>query len=95
MTPNSWVTQLYKAFLKYNVVIYMFGDSNQCFPVEKFLPQHDYSKSPAIKQMMPETIVLEYDQKTGRYDEQTRDYLDYFLKESKLKSALSSTIDSD
>ena len=45
--------------------------------------------------MMPETKILEYDKKTGRYDEQTRDYLDYFLKESKLKSALSSTIDSD
>ena len=34
MTPNKWMTKLYQAFTKYRLTIYMFGDTNQCDPVE-------------------------------------------------------------
>lgn len=35
MTPNKWMTKIYQAFTKYHNTIYMFGDKNQCDPVEK------------------------------------------------------------
>lgn len=34
MVPNKWITTIYRAFLKYNNTVYMFGDPNQCEPVE-------------------------------------------------------------
>ena len=35
MTPNKWVSKIYQAFTKYHNTIFMFGDTNQCDPVEK------------------------------------------------------------
>ena len=34
MTPNKWITLIYKIFTLYNNKIYMFGDKNQTSPVE-------------------------------------------------------------
>ena len=35
MTPNKWMTKMYKAFTKFGSTICMFGDTNQCNLVEK------------------------------------------------------------
>ena len=42
MTPNKWMTKLYQAFTKYRLTIYMFGDTNQCDPVEPTDMFYDY-----------------------------------------------------
>ncbi|XP_068677184.1 uncharacterized protein [Montipora foliosa] len=34
MVPNKWITMIYKAFTLYGTKVYMFGDPNQCSPVE-------------------------------------------------------------
>ena len=34
MVPNKWMTVIYKAFVMFGIKIYMFGDPNQCDPVE-------------------------------------------------------------
>ena len=34
MIPNKWITLIYKAITTYNNSVYMFGDPNQCEPVE-------------------------------------------------------------
>lgn len=61
MTPNKWMTKLYEAFTKFGSTIYMFGDTNQCDPVEKPSTIHyDYFKSVTIREMCPERIEMEY-----------------------------------
>ena len=45
MTPNKWMTKLYQAFTKYRLTIYMFGDTNQCDPVEPSDMFYDYFES--------------------------------------------------
>lgn len=46
MTPNKWTTKLYQAFTKYHNTIYMFGDTNQCNPVENgSRVHHNYFRS--------------------------------------------------
>ena len=42
MTPNKWMTKLYQAFTKYRLTIHMFGDTNQCDPVELSDMFYDY-----------------------------------------------------
>ena len=34
MVPNKWMTKIYQAYLNFNNKIYIFGDPNQCEPVE-------------------------------------------------------------
>ncbi|XP_068689801.1 uncharacterized protein [Montipora foliosa] len=34
MVPNKWITMIYKAFTLYGTKVHMFGDPNQCSPVE-------------------------------------------------------------
>ena len=34
MVPNKFVTILYKLWLEYNFKVVMFGDPNQCNPIE-------------------------------------------------------------
>ncbi len=34
MVPNKWLTMIYEAYLNFNNKIYMYGDPNQCEPVE-------------------------------------------------------------
>ncbi len=50
MIPNKWITMLYQAFLKHNIKVYMFGDSNQCSPVENGSRiSYNYDKSNVSK----------------------------------------------
>ena len=34
MIPNKWIALIYKVFTMHNNTIYMFGDPNQCEPVQ-------------------------------------------------------------
>ena len=34
MVPNKWMSIIYKGFTMFNNKVYMFGDPNQCEPVE-------------------------------------------------------------
>ena len=34
MVPNKWMTLIYKAYTMFNNIVFMFGDPNQCEPVE-------------------------------------------------------------
>ena len=81
MSPNKWMTKLYQAFTKYNLTVYMFGDTDQCNPVEKpSKTRYDYFKSVTIKEMGPQRIEMKYiGGIKSRYDEQTRDMLTQFL----------------
>ena len=81
MTPNRWMTKMYHAFTKFGSTIYMFGDTNQCDPVEKPSKMHyDYFKSASIKQMCPGRIEMKYiDGEKSRYDIPTKNMLTEFL----------------
>ena len=62
----------------------MFGDPNQCEPVESGSKIHyDYLYSKTIKQMCPKTKTLQYIEETGRYDKKTHEILYTFLKHGK------------
>lgn len=59
----------------------MFGDTNQCDPVEsKSQVHHDYFMSVAISEMCPKRVEMKYKENSSRYDVQTRDMLTEFLK---------------
>ena len=75
LTPNKWMTKLYHAFTKYKLTIYMFGDTNQCDPVEPTDMFYDYFKSVPITEMCPRRVKMKYIEDNARYDPQTRDLL--------------------
>ena len=73
MTPNKWVSKIYQAFTKYHNTIFMFGDTNQCDPVEKGSQiHHDYFTSVPISEMCPKRTEMKYKEGCARYDEQAR-----------------------
>ena len=63
MTPNKWMTKLYQAFTKYKLTIYMFGDTNQCDPVEPAGMYYDYFTSVPISEMCPCRVKMKYIEK--------------------------------
>ena len=85
MTPNKWMTKLYQAFTKYRLTIYMFGDTNQCDPVEPTDMFYDYFTSIPISEMCPRWVEMKYIEEYARYDQQTRDLLTKFLKSGTIK----------
>ena len=87
MVPNKWMTIIYKAFSMFNLTVYMFGDPNQCEPVEGG-SQINYSclESKTVRQMCPKVETLEYIEKSCRYDKQTHNILKTFLKHGKISS---------
>ena len=85
MVPNKWMTLIYKAFLLYGIEVYMFGDPNQCSPVESGSKIcYDYLKSASVRQMCPKNVSLKYIEDSCRYDKKTHIVLDGFLKKSKI-----------
>jgi hypothetical protein len=74
--------------------IYLFGDSNQCDPVEGG-PRisYKYTTSPAVAEMY-DTVVLDYKSETGRYCEKTKRMLQWFLKKRKAPRNLAKTDES-
>ena len=94
MTLNKWMTKLYQAFTKYRLTIYMFGDTNQCVPVESTDMFYDYFESVAVSEMCPRRIEMKYIEEYARYDPQTRDLLTKFLKSGTIKHRLQPPKDS-
>ncbi|XP_068704713.1 uncharacterized protein [Montipora foliosa] len=85
MVPNKWITLIYKAFLLYGVKVFMFGDPNQCSPVESGSSiSYDYLKSASVRQMCPRNVTLKYIEESCRYDKKTHIVLDGFLKKGKI-----------
>ena len=85
MTPNKKMTLIYKAFTIHNNIVYMFGDPNQCEPVEDGSQiKYDYLDSKTVSQMCPKVETLKYIEKSCRYDIQTHDMLKTFLKHGKV-----------
>lgn len=65
----------------------MFGDLNQCEPVEPGSQiNYDYLQSKTIQEMCPKMKTLEYIQKSCRYDKITHDMLSKFLKTGKIST---------
>ena len=81
MVPNEFNNILYKLWLEYNFKIVMFGDPNQCNPVEGGSQiYYDYINSVSVRQMCPALETLKYIEKCGRYDLKTKIILDFFLE---------------
>ena len=86
MVPNKWMTKIYQAFSKYCNTVYLFGDKNQCNPVEGHSQIHcNYFTSKTIMDMCPERVKLEYIEGCSRYDTKTREKLTKFLKTGKIQ----------
>lgn len=61
MVPNKWMTKVYQAFTKYQNTIYLYGDSNQCDPVENGSQIHyNYMTSVTMREMCPNRQELQY-----------------------------------
>ena len=87
MVPNKWMTKIYEAFVKFNNKIYLFGDPNQCEPVESGSQIHnDYLRSETVNQMCPNAETLPYIEKSCRYDKKTHEMLSTFLKHGKIST---------
>ena len=87
MVPNKWMTKIYEAYTLFNNTIYMFGDPNQCEPVEAGSQIHyDYLGSKTVHDMCPRIETLQYIEKSCRYDKQTHKMLDKFLKYGKVSA---------
>ena len=81
MVPNKFMTLLYKLWSQYGIKIYMFGEPNQCNPVERGSHiSYNYLESPACLQMCPTWVELEYIDESGRYDKETFLALNFFFK---------------
>ena len=60
MVPNKWMTKIYEAFTMFNNKIFMFGDPNQCEPVEPGSQIHNnYLKSKTVTEMCPNMQTLQ------------------------------------
>ena len=70
MVPTKWLTLIYNSFVANILKVNLYGDSNQCDPVEgNSRLIYDYTKSPAILDMCSDTIELKYIKKSARYDQ--------------------------
>ena len=73
MVPNKWMTKIYHEYLKHNNKVCLFGDPNQCSPVEGGSQiSYDYLESKTVREMCPKIKTLEYIEKSCRYDKRTR-----------------------
>lgn len=79
MTPNKWMTKVYEPFTKYKLTTYMFGDTNQCDPVELRQVHYDYNTSIPVSEMCPKRVEMKYIERYARYDPQTKYLLTKFL----------------
>lgn len=87
MTPNKWMSKIYQAFTKYHNSVFMFGDTNQCDPVEKGRRIcYDYFKSVAISEICPRRVQMKYKEGCSRYDSKTKDRLTKFLETGKVSA---------
>ena len=87
MTPSKWMTKIYHAFTKYHNTVYLFGDTNQCSPMEEGSRIHDdYMTSIPISEMCPRRAELKYIENCSRYDtDMLTRFLDYGVVEGKFQ----------
>ena len=72
----------------------MFGDPNQCEPVESGSRLHcDYLLSQTCNEMCPKRVTLEYIEGCSRYDKKTHEMLETFLKHGKVSTQFEATAD--
>lgn len=84
MVPNKWITKIYESYLVNNNKIYLFGDPNQCEPVENSSRiRYDYLQSKTIN-MCPKVETMQYIEKSCRYDKKTHEMLKTYLKNGKI-----------
>ena len=61
MVPNKWMTKIYNAFTEFGNKVFMFGDPNQCEPVEAGSSiSYNYLDSEAIHKVCDNVERLEY-----------------------------------
>ena len=59
--PNKWITLTYNSLVANNLRVNIYGDINQCDPVEdNSRLTYDHTKSPAILDMCCEVVELKY-----------------------------------
>ena len=94
MVRNKWITLIYHSFVENNLKVNLYGDANQCDPVEgNSRLKYDYTKSPAILEMYPNIIELKYIEESTRYDKKTYDMLSNFLATGRLNQKLANYMD--
>ena len=87
MTLNKWMSKIYQAFTKYHNTVFMFGDTNQCDPVEKGRRIHyNYFDSVAISEMCPRRVQMKYKERCSRYDIKTKEMLTKFVETGKVSA---------
>ena len=72
----------------------MFGDTNQCDPVEPSDMFYYYFESVAVSEMCPRRVEMKYIEEYAQYDPQTRDLLTKFLKSGSIKHQFEPPVDS-
>lgn len=88
LISKKWMEFIYLQWKKKKekFTLRMFGDENQCVPIEDDHQWFSYSKSKAVRLMCEQNFCsLEYLKESGRYDEATRLVLVEFLKTGKVK----------
>ena len=69
MVPNKWIALIYHSYVENNLKVNLYGDVNQCDPVEgNSRLKYDYTKSLAILEMCPNVVELKYIEESARYD---------------------------
>ena len=87
MVPNKWMIKIYKAFTMFNNKVYLFGDYNQCEPVETGSQVHyNYQYSITINHMCSKTKTPRYIESTSRYDTETNDLLKVFFDTGRIST---------
>ena len=95
MTPNRYITLLYQAFTKHDIIIIMSGDTNQCEPINgvKSIRHNYFDYSMSVSEMCPKRIPMKFIEGSARYDNETRIMLNNFLKYKNLRHKFQPTRD--
>ena len=82
MVPNKFISKLYELWLKYKMLVFMFGDPNQCEPVGggESAIHHNYLTSVSVREMCPRTVTLKYIKGCSRHDVKTNTAVSFFLE---------------
>ena len=87
MVQNKWMTLIYKALTMFNNKIFMFGDPNQCEPVESNSQRrYNFLESKTVNEMCPKRKNLEYIESGCRYDIKIHEMSDKFLKTGQIST---------
>ena len=95
MVTNKWMTLIYNSFVANNLKVNLYGDINQCDPVEgNSRLTYDHTKSPGILDMCSVSDPLNYIEESARYDHKTYDMLSNVFKTGQIKEKIGNYVDS-